>query len=72
VTLLAGAAAGDHTLAAIKVGDELVSVLFLTTSTAVLSDLTSEFTVAAGKINNTSGTDTTLGQLIIHWTKLTS
>jgi len=73
-SLLAGSAAGDHTLAAIAVGDALVSVLYVvgagTTVTNVL-DLTAEFTVAAGKITNAAGTNTTGGKLFVLYNDLT-
>lgn len=73
VSLLAGAAAGDHAIAAMAVGDELVSVLHISTaaSIATMADLTSEFTVAAGKLTNVGGTDTTSDQLLVIWTDLT-
>jgi hypothetical protein len=67
VTLLAGAAAGDHTLAAIAANDTLIAVLQDDQSAAALVDLTSEFTAGAGKINNTSGTNTTGDKLLVIW-----
>lgn len=69
VTLLDGAAAGDHTLAAITTADTLVFVGHISTkaSIATLADLTSEFSVAAGKITNAAGTDTTDDQLLVIW-----
>lgn len=73
--LVAGGAAGDITVAAIKVGDELNEVIyFVGAGVAVtnVSDLTAEFTVAAGKINNTGGTASTGGNLLVRWTKLTT
>lgn len=73
IDLLAGAAAGDHVIAAIAVGDELVKVLHISTaaSVATIADLTSEFTVAAGKITNDLGTDTSDDQLLVFWNDLT-
>jgi len=73
IDLLAGAAAGDHVIAAIAVGDELVKVLHISTaaSVATIADLTSEFTVAAGKITNALGTDTSDDQLLVFWNDLT-
>jgi hypothetical protein len=74
--LLAGGAAGNFTATGIKVGDELDEVLyFIGAGTAVtdISDLTSQFTITgANTINNTGGTATTGGKLLVRWTKLTS
>jgi hypothetical protein len=74
--LVAGAAAGDVTVAAIKAGDELNLVLRLIgagTAITDVSDLTSQFTVTAnGKINNTAGTASTGDKLLVLWTKLTA
>lgn len=65
--LIAGGAAGDHTVSGIKVGDELVSVLHYTAG-AALADLTSEFSIsAADTINNATGTATTGDQLLVTW-----
>jgi hypothetical protein len=73
ISLLAGGAAGDHVIAGIAVGDELVKVLHISTaaSVATIADLTSEFTVAAGKITNAEGTDTSDDQLLVFWNDLT-
>lgn len=73
IALLAGGAAGDHVIAAIAVGDELVKVLHISTAASVvtIADLTSEFTVAAGKITNAEGTDTSDDQLLVFWNDLT-
>jgi predicted RecA/RadA family phage recombinase len=73
--VLAGGAAGDHTLAGIAVGDELVTVarLDIDTGTVVdISDITAEFTVAAGKITNVGGTDTTGDKLLVLYLDLTA
>jgi len=74
VTLKAGAAAGDIAVTGIAVGDELVSVIRIVdgADATVLSDITSEFTIAAGKINNTAGTNTTGNQLLVFWNDLTA
>lgn len=71
--IIDGGAAGDHTVSGIAVGDTLVMVLHITTkaSIATMADLTSEFTVAAGKITNSAGTDTTNDQLLIFYEDLT-
>ena len=69
-TVIAGGSAGAHTVTGIKTRDSLVSVLFekvdFTGSTHTFSDLTSEFSIsAADTIDNTGGTDTTGGYLIV-------
>ena len=71
--IIDGGAAGDHTVTGIAVGDNLVIVLHISTkaSIATMADLTSEFTVAAGKINNAAGTDTTNDQLLVFYEDLT-
>ena len=74
--LVAGAAAGDVTVTAIKAGDELDEVIYYVgagVAVTNVSDLTAEFTITAdGKINNTSGTASTGGKLLVRWTKLTA
>jgi hypothetical protein len=73
--LIAGGAAGDHTLSAAKSGDELDAVIYFPCATSIVSgvvDLTSEFTLSAGKVNNTGHTDTTGGFLLVFYTKLTT
>ncbi len=74
VSLIDGAAAGDHTVAGMAVGDELVKVLHISTKAAIatMADLTSEFTIAAGKITNVAGTDTSDDQLLVFWLDLTA
>ena len=71
--LVAGGAAGDITVSGIAAGDELCFVGVFTTaaSIATFADLTSEFTVGAGKITNTGGTETTNNQLMVVWLDLT-
>ncbi|KKK47210.1 hypothetical protein LCGC14_3157480, partial [marine sediment metagenome] len=67
-TILAGGAAGNHTVTGIKTRDTLVSVLEVdfTDASETGADLTSEFTIsAADTINNAAGTDTTGGFLIV-------
>jgi len=62
--IVAGAVAGDVTVAAIKKGDELVSVLNMTD----LTDVTSEFTIPDnGKVNNTGGTTTATKKVMVTW-----
>lgn len=67
--LIAGGSAGNHTLAAIAVGDEILTVLHVSTaaSIATAADLTSEFSAGAGLINNAAGTDTSNDQLWVSW-----
>lgn len=69
VALLDGAAAGDHTLAAITTADTIAFVGHISTKAdvATIADLTSEFSVAAGKVTNAAGTDTTNDQLLVIW-----
>ncbi len=68
--VVAGGAAGDITVAGIVATDTLELVLYLVGAGVAVtdaSDLTSEFTVAAGKINNAAGTATTGGKLLVQW-----
>ena len=73
IVLIDGGAAGDHTVTGIAVGDNLIRVLHTSTKAAIatMADLTSEFTVAADKINNTAGTDTSDDQLLVFYNRLT-
>ena len=67
-TIIAGGAAGNHTVTGIKTRDTLVSVLEVdfTDASETGADLTSEFTIsAADTINNAAGTDTSGGFLIV-------
>ncbi len=66
VNQLAGAAAGDHTLAAIAADDTILYVGHHHAD-AALADLTSEFTAAAGKITNALGTNTAGDELLVIW-----
>ena len=64
---IAGGSAGDHTVADIKIGDQLISVMHHSTA-SLSADLTSEFTISAdGVINNTGGTDTSSDFLVVTW-----
>ncbi len=68
VALIDGGAAGNRTVTGIAVGDVLVSVLHLPDAGAVdaIADLTGQFTVtAADTINNTGGTASTNGKLLV-------
>lgn len=74
VTIADGtASATDVTVSGMAVGDELVSVLALTTKAAItsLADRTSEYAVGAGKLVKAAGTNETSNQLIIVWNDLT-
>lgn len=74
VTIADGtASATDVTVSGMAVGDELVSVLALTTKAAItsLANRTSEYAVGAGKLVKAAGTDETDNQLIVFWNDLT-
>lgn len=67
-TIIAGGAAGNHTVTGIKPRDTLVSVLHqdYTDASETGDDITGEFTIsAADTINNAAGTDTTGGFLVV-------
>lgn len=70
-TIVAGAAAGNVTVTGIKPFDKLVSVLHVdfTDASETGQDLTSEFSITAvDTINNTGGTASTGGFLIVtYW-----
>lgn len=67
-TGITGGSAGAHTVSGIKIGDEIVSVIEVTTSTAALVDRTSEFSITADNtIDNTGGTDTSSDGLLVTW-----
>lgn len=67
-----GGAAGNITCTGISVGDKLESVLRFTAG-ALVSVLTSQFTITgANQINNSGGTDTTGSTLLVTWQKLTA
>lgn len=73
VTIVGGGSAGDHTVAGMEVGDEIIFVGHFSTASSIasLGDLTSEFTAAAGAANNGSGTETSSDTLMIMWRDLT-
>ncbi len=67
-TIIAGGTAGAHTVTGIAVGDRLISVIEMdfTDASETGADLTSEFTVSAvDEIDNTAGTDTSGGFLLV-------
>jgi hypothetical protein len=67
----AGGAAGDITVTGVKVADRLVSVLFADGAGVAVEDivdLTNEFSItAADTINNTGGTSTAGGSVVVTW-----
>jgi len=66
MTVIAGGAAGNHTVTGIATEDHLVSVIHLDLGANGETDLTSEFTIsAANTINNTGGTDTSNDTLLV-------
>lgn len=66
--LVTGGAAGNFTVAGIRTQDILESVQFIS-ATFVCTDLTAQFTIsAANTINNTGGTASTGGCLLVIWT----
>jgi hypothetical protein len=73
--VISGGSAGDHTVTGIAVGDQLLSVLYYAgagSDVTDVSDLTSEFSItAANTINNTGGTDTSSGKLVVDYYDLT-
>lgn len=73
--LISGGSAGDHTVTGIAVGDSLFLVLYVAgagSDVTDISDLTSEFSItAANTINNTGGTDTSSGKLLVLYYDLT-
>lgn len=74
VTIANGtASATDVTVSGMAVGDELVSVLALTTKASIesMADRTSEYVVGTGKLVKAAGTEEANNQLIIMWLDLT-
>lgn len=69
-TIVGGGAAGNHTVTGIKTRDTLVSVLHvdMTDASETGANRTAEFTITADNtINNTGGTATTGGFLVVTW-----
>ena len=63
-----GAVAGDVAVSKIKLNDHLVAVIMVTTTSALLADYTSEFSITAdGVINNAGGTSSNTHDLIVVW-----
>jgi hypothetical protein len=65
---VSGAAAGDMAVSGIKLNDHIVGVIQVTTTTAALVDLTSEFAITSdGVINNTGGTSSATHDVLVTW-----
>ena len=64
-----GGAAGDHTVEGITTRDVLKSVMYFSSDTSLtIATLTDEFKITAnGVINNTGGTATTDGYLVVFY-----
>lgn len=72
MALIAGGAAGDHTVTGIADGDELVAVWEQDGTSGLLTDRTDEFSIsAADTINNDEGTPTTGDKLVVVYLDLT-
>jgi len=66
--VVAGGAAGDIAVTGIGEYDDLVAVFYHDAATPALTDLTSEFTITADDtINNTGGTSTAAGTVMVVW-----
>jgi len=71
--IIAGGAAGDHAVAGVRAEDDLVAVFYHAPAGPTLTDITSEFQgtgkgiTADNTINNTGGTNTTGGTLVVLW-----
>lgn len=71
-TVIAGGSTGNHTVSGITTNDVLKAVNHLvgdgTQLTGAVNDLTDEFSIDSDDtIDNTGGTDTTNGVLIVTW-----
>lgn len=71
MVVVAGGAAGNFTVTGIATTDELIGVLHVAgagTAVTDIEDLTSEFSItAADTINNTGGTASTSGKLLVFY-----
>jgi hypothetical protein len=70
IALIAGGAAGAHTVTGLAEIDRLISVHEQDGTTGLLTDLTSEFAVSGlspDTIDNTGGTDTTGDTLLVSY-----
>jgi len=71
--IIAGGAAGDHTVSGVRADDDLVAVFYHAPAGPALTDITSEFEgtgkgiTAADTVNNAGGTDTSGGTLVFLW-----
>jgi len=66
LVVIDGDSAGVHTVAGIRTGDELISVLEQNGTSGLLTDLTTEFAIATSDtITNAGGTDTSSDKLLV-------
>ena len=66
LAIIDGDSAGAHTVAGIRIGDELISVLEQHGTSGLLTDLTTEFEIATSDtITNAGGTDTSSDKLLV-------
>jgi len=71
--IISGGSAGDHTVSGVRENDDLMAVFYHAPAGPALTDITSEFEgtgkgiVADDTINNTGGTDTSGGTLVVLW-----
>lgn len=71
IAVIAGGAAGDHTVTGITTADDLLEVLYFAgggVDITDVSDLAGEFAISgADTINNGGGTNTTGGKLVVRY-----
>jgi hypothetical protein len=71
MNVIAGGAAGNHTLTGCAVGDEIIGVAYFAKpgyNLTAVSDLTSEFSILdTNVVENAGHTDTASGYLLINW-----
>tara|TARA_R100000426_G_scaffold1948_2_gene3325 strand:+ start:806 stop:1333 length:528 start_codon:yes stop_codon:yes gene_type:complete len=68
VALITGGSAGAHTVAGIRLNDQLIAVLEQNGTSGILTDLTAEFSIKkADTIDNTGGTATSSDKLLIFY-----
>jgi len=69
--LITGGAAGNHTLTGVTTADALIAVMYFVgagTDVTDISDIGGEFSItSANTINNTGGTNTTGGKMLVLW-----
>lgn len=68
ISLISGGAAGVHTVSGITIRDDLIAVFEQNGTSGILTDLSSEFSIAkADTINNTGGTATSSDKLLVFY-----